>query len=146
MAFYHWLNCNGLNYQLVGRVTETTATYTSNRDNDRVLFTYSGSVITDPSGNVASTVSPGTTPLLIEAYMNFPQYLYATINGTAVTLVVIDDLIARDLRFVWLYHETLVGTTYMVYQPTLGTYQVFSMQLDQYELENYIADAYTTPQ
>lgn len=148
--FYQWLECNDIIFQLVGRVSDTTATYTSNRDNDRVLFTYSNGVVTDPNGNLAATPAIAATDPMWETtaalkYLNWPENLYATINGVALKLDNIRAMLPRDYHYYWLYHDddVAVGTTYIVHQPMLGQFQVFSWD-DVLNSETYLVDASTT--
>ena len=145
--FCHWLECNGTIFSLVGYVSATSATYTSNRNNDRVLFTYTNGVITDPNGNIATSSADAengdeTTPAL--SYLNWPANLYVTVAGTAITLDNIHAMLPRDYHFYWLYHDdAAVGTAYAVYQPMLGTFQVFQFIGVANHLE-YLAPATTT--
>ena len=66
------------------------------------------------------------TTLLLQ-YLNWPANLYATVNGLAMKLDIIDAMLPRDYHAYWLYHDDApIGTTYVVYQPVLNTFQVFT--------------------
>ena len=145
--FCHWLECNGTIFSLVGYVSATSATYTSNRNNDRVLFTYTNGVITDPNGNIATSSADaenGDETTLALSYLNWPANLYVTVAGTAITLNNIHAMLPRDYHFYWLYHDDApFGLTYIVHQPTLGQYQLFNWD-NLLNEETYLAEASIT--